>query len=145
MSETTRLARFVPYLLSITSNAVSERIAREYHSRFGLKIAEWRIMAVLGDTGEATQRELTELTVMDKVAVNRAVKALAERGLVDRAPKRSDGRSHMLELTGTGRELHDEILPLALGLEERMLDGLDGAEREALVSALAKIREAATG
>ena len=145
MSETTRLARFVPYLLSITSNAVSERIAREYHSRFGLKIAEWRIMAVLGDTGEATQRELTELTVMDKVAVNRAVKALAERGLVDRAPNRSDGRSHMLELTETGRELHDEILPLALGLEERMLDGLDGAEREALVSALAKIREAATG
>ena len=145
MSETTRLARFVPYLLSITSNAVSERIAREYHSRFGLKIAEWRIMAVLGDTGEATQRELTELTVMDKVAVNRAVKALAERGLVDRAPNRSDGRSHMLELTATGRELHDEILPLALGLEERMLDGLDGAEREALVSALAKIREAATG
>ncbi|MEB3415854.1 MarR family transcriptional regulator [Alteriqipengyuania sp. WL0013] len=145
MSETTRLARFVPYLLSITSNAVSERIAREYHSRFGLKIAEWRIMAVLGDTGEATQRELTELTVMDKVAVNRAVKALAERGLVDRAPNRSDGRSHMLELTATGRELHDEILPLALGLEERMLDGLDGPEREALVSALAKIREAATG
>ena len=145
MSETTRLARFVPYLLSITSNAVSERIAREYHSRFGLKIAEWRIMAVLGDTGEATQRELTELTVMDKVAVNRAVKALAERGLVDRAPNRSDGRSHMLELTATGRELHDEILPLALGLEERMLEGLDGAEREALVSALAKIREAATG
>ena len=145
MSETTRLARFVPYLLSITSNAVSERIAREYHSRFGLKIAEWRIMAVLGDTGEATQRELTELTVMDKVAVNRAVKALAERGLVDRAPNRSDGRSHMLELTATGRELHDEILPLALGMEERMLDGLDGAEREALVSALAKIREAATG
>ena len=145
MSETTRLARFVPYLLSITSNAVSERIAREYHSRFGLKIAEWRIMAVLGDTGEATQRELTELTVMDKVAVNRAVKALAERGLVDRAPNRSDGRSHMLELTETGRELHDEILPLALGLEERMLDGLDGPEREALVSALAKIREAATG
>ncbi|WJY19124.1 MarR family transcriptional regulator [Alteriqipengyuania flavescens] len=145
MSETTRLARFVPYLLSITSNAVSERIAREYHSRFGLKIPEWRIMAVLGDTGEATQRELTELTVMDKVAVNRAVKALAERGLVDRAPNRSDGRSHMLELTATGRELHDEILPLALGMEERMLDGLDGAEREALVSALAKIREAATG
>lgn len=144
MSETTRLGRFVPYLLSITSNAVSERIAREYHSRFGLRIAEWRIMAVLGDTGEATQRDLTKLTVMDKVAVNRAVKALADRGLVDRVPNRSDGRSHMLELTQTGRELHDEILPLALKLEETMLGALNEGEREALVSALDKMRRAAT-
>lgn len=144
MTDTTRLARFVPYLLSITSNAVSERIAREYHSRFGLRIAEWRIMAVLGDTGAATQRELTELTVMDKVAVNRAVKALVERELVDRAPNRSDGRSHTLELTETGRGLHDEILPLALGLEETLLARLTAQERDALVSALAKVREAAT-
>lgn len=144
MTETTRLGRFVPYLLSITSNAVSERIAREYHSRFGLRIAEWRVMAILGDTGEATQRDLTQLTVMDKVAVNRACKTLAARELITRAPNRSDGRSHLLELTATGRALHDEILPLALGLEERMLAALTESERQALVAALAKVRKAAS-
>ena len=35
-----RLADCLPYLLSITSNAVSDRIAAEYSSRFGLKIPD---------------------------------------------------------------------------------------------------------
>ena len=38
MSDQTRLADFLPYLLSVTSNAVSDRIADEYRARFGLKI-----------------------------------------------------------------------------------------------------------
>ncbi|MGQ3177250.1 MAG: MarR family winged helix-turn-helix transcriptional regulator, partial [Blastomonas fulva] len=110
MTETmTRLAEFMPYRISITSNAISDLIAREYRSRFGLKIAEWRVMAVLGDVGEATQRELVAATRMDKVAVNRATKALGERALIQRAPNMSDGRSHHLALTDTGRALYAEI------------------------------------
>ena len=45
------LAEFLPYQLSITSNAVSDLIARSYQGRFGLKIPEWRVMAVLGEAG----------------------------------------------------------------------------------------------
>ena len=67
-----RLADFLPYLLSVTSNAVRDRIAEEYSTSYGLRIPEWRIMAVLGDTGPATQRELATNTRMDKVAVNGA-------------------------------------------------------------------------
>src|SRR5690606_4023291 len=69
MTQTTPLSEFVPYQLSITSNAVSGRIALEYRQRFGLSVPEWRVMAVLGDSGPLTQRELTRLTLMDKVAV----------------------------------------------------------------------------
>ncbi|NCU12732.1 MAG: MarR family transcriptional regulator, partial [Sphingomonadaceae bacterium] len=86
MSDQTRLADFLPYLLSVTSNAVSDRIADEYRARFGLKIPEWRVMAVLGDAGPLTQRELVGATRMDKVAVNRACKVLEERGLLARSP-----------------------------------------------------------
>ena len=43
-----RLAEFLPYQLSIASNAVSTRIAEQYRKRFALKTTEWRIMAVLG-------------------------------------------------------------------------------------------------
>ncbi|HNN57079.1 MAG TPA: MarR family transcriptional regulator, partial [Novosphingobium sp.] len=57
-ADQTRLADFLPYLLSVTSNAVSDRIADEYRARFGLKIPEWRVMAVLGDAGAQTQRDL---------------------------------------------------------------------------------------
>lgn len=120
MTEHPRLNEFVPYLLSITSNAVSGRIAQEYRTRFGLSVPEWRVMAVLGDSGPLTQRDLTRLTVMDKVAVNRACKVLEERGLVSRRPNAQDGRSHLLELTESGARMHDEIMPLALEMERRL-------------------------
>jgi DNA-binding MarR family transcriptional regulator len=97
------LGEFLPYQLSITSNAVSEFIARSYRGRFGLKIPEWRVMAVLGERASATQRELVAATQMDKVTVNRASKALVERGLIGRAPNETDGRSHHLALTPVGR------------------------------------------
>jgi DNA-binding MarR family transcriptional regulator len=112
------LAKFLPYQLSITSSAVSDLIARSYHGRFGLKIPEWRVMAVLGERVSATQRQLCEATAMDKVTVNRASKALVDRGLLGRAPNETDGRSHHLELTATGRALYDDIVPLALDREE---------------------------
>ncbi len=42
------LDEFVPYRLSVLSNRVSGAIARQYTERFGLTMAEWRVMAVLG-------------------------------------------------------------------------------------------------
>ena len=123
-----RLADFLPYQLSVTSNAVSSLIARRYRARFGLKIAEWRVMAVLGDAGSATQRELTEATLMDKVAVNRACKVLEDRGLVARRPNAGDGRSHLLELTAEGRAIHGEVMPLARAIEAEIFSTLGDAE-----------------
>ena len=79
MKQSNRLAEFLPYRLSVTSNAVSQRIAQEYRNRWGLSVPEWRVMAVLGDSGPHTQRELTSMTIMDKVAVNRACKVLEDR------------------------------------------------------------------
>src|SRR5690606_15667461 len=72
MKDQTPLAEFLPHQLSLASDAVSTRIAMEYRARFGLSIPEWRAMAVIGDYGPLTQRDLTQLTLMDKVAVNRA-------------------------------------------------------------------------
>jgi DNA-binding MarR family transcriptional regulator len=134
------LAEFLPYQLSVTSNAVSDLIARSYRGRFALKIPEWRLMAVLGERASATQRELCEATAMDKVTVNRASKELVERGLVKRAPNETDGRSHHLALTGVGRELYAQIVPLALSVEAEIEAILGGDEAKALEAMLAKLR-----
>ena len=125
-----RLADFLPYQLSVTSNAVSSLIAERYRARFGLKITEWRVMAVLGDASAATQRELTEATLMDKVAVNRACKVLEDRGLVARRPNTTDGRSHLLELTAEGKAIHSEVMPLAREIEQEIFSTLDPQESE---------------
>src|SRR3546814_11512196 len=102
VAKTLNLDQFLPYRLSIASNALSERIAADYQNRFGLKIPEWRLMAVLGEGAPKTQRELVAKTRMDKVTVNRAAKALADRQLIRRQAHEADGRAHHLALTENG-------------------------------------------
>ncbi|AWW73936.1 MarR family transcriptional regulator [Erythrobacter sp. KY5] len=142
-----QLSAFLPYQLSIASNAVSALISERYRKRFGLKVTEWRVMAVLGDAGLRgeflTQRDLTEATLMDKVAVNRACKVLEERGLIARATNESDGRSHLLELTGEGQGIHREVMPLAKATELELLEGLSPAEENTLRKMLERVRRRA--
>lgn len=142
-AKTLNLDNFLPYRLSIASNALSQRIAKEYQNRFGLKIPEWRLMAVLGQGVPRTQRELVAITRMDKVTVNRAAKALADRQLIARQAHEADGRSHHLELTETGRSLYDAIVPIALAMEERLEKPLSAAERATLMAILTKLTAAA--
>ena len=130
------LCEFLPYQLSITSNAVSDLIARAYRGRFALKVPEWRLMAVLGEVASATQRELVEATAMDKVTVNRASKALEDRGLICRAPNAADGRSHHLALTATGRELYEQIVPMALSVEAELFASEEARALEAMLTKL---------
>lgn len=140
MQPTMPLSQFLPYQLSITSNAVSGRIAQEYRQHFGLSVPEWRVMAVLGDSGPLTQRELTQRTLMDKVAVNRACKVLEERGLAARTPNAQDGRSHHLELTETGKTMHGQIMPLALEMERRVFTGFTAEEMAQFRALLERVR-----
>lgn len=139
----TKLDDFIPYQLSTASNAVSDLIAQEYKSRFGLKIPEWRVMAVLGDRGASTQRHLVEASLMDKVTVNRAVKALVDRKLLDRTPNDADGRSHHLKLSETGNELYDQIMPAAEAMEKKVMAVLNNEELAQLSGFLSKIRKSA--
>ena len=136
-----RLADFLPYLLSVTSNAVSDRIAEEYRAHFDLKIPEGRVMAVLGDAGALTQRDLVRATLMDKVAVNRACKVLEDRGLAMRSPNDRDGRSHHLELTAAGRAMHGQIMPMALGMERCIFAAFSEEERRQFNLLLLRLRE----
>ncbi|OGS49879.1 MAG: MarR family transcriptional regulator [Erythrobacter sp. RIFCSPHIGHO2_12_FULL_63_10] len=139
-----RLADFLPYQLSITSNAVSSLIAGRYRARFGLKITEWRVMAVLGDVGAATQRELAEATLMDKVAVNRACKVLEDRGLLARQPNTLDGRSHMLTLTDEGKAIHGEVMPLARESEAEIFAVLSEEDQVQFRALLLRLLDRAT-
>jgi DNA-binding MarR family transcriptional regulator len=118
------LDRFLPYRLSVLSNRVSQDIARLYAERFGLGITQWRILAVLGRYPDLSATEVAERTAMDKVAVSRAVASLLEAGLLRRRAHGADRRKSVLELSARGYRIYDEVAPLALAFEQRLLAGL---------------------
>jgi DNA-binding MarR family transcriptional regulator len=143
MTRVLRLDSFVPYRLSIASNAVSDVIAGAYRALFGLNVPEWRLITVLAERGAATQFGLGSATRMDKVTVSRAAIALVDRGLVKRSPNPDDKRSHLLTLTSQGRALYDQVAPKALALEDTILSGFKPAEVATLLGMLQRLHDAA--
>lgn len=139
-----RLDAFLPYRLSVASNAVSARISASYRKRFGLKIAEWRLIAILAEGDEMTPQALGSAARIDKISVSRAATALIERGLIIAQDNPSDGRSHLLALTPEGLSLYGEIAPAALAMEAELLAGFSPEER-ALLDALLRRIEIAAG
>lgn len=123
------LERFLPYRLSVLSNRVSQTIADTYVERFGLAVTEWRVIAVLGRFPGLSASGVAERTAMDKVAVSRAVARLLERGLLEREVHGDDRRRSVLALSEAGYRIYDEVAPLALECERRLLAHLDPGER----------------
>ena len=137
-----RLERFLPYRLSVLSNRVSQDIAGLYSKRFGLSITEWRVMAVLGHEQNLSANQVAERTAMDKVAVSRAVSQLQEKKLLLRQMHGQDRRRSELKLSAKGRAVFDQIVPLALALERRILASLEPSEQSQLLAILDKLEAA---
>jgi DNA-binding MarR family transcriptional regulator len=133
------LEHFLPYRLSVLSNTVSRAIADMYERRFALSITEWRVMAVLGRYDGLSARQVAERTAMDKVAVSRALARLIEAGRVQRRVADHDKRQSVLRLSAKGWKVYEQIAPLALEHERRLLAHLDDDEREWLGRILDKL------
>lgn len=137
------LDQFIPYRLSVASNVVSDVIASAYEALFGLTIPEWRVIAVVAENDGITQQAICTATRMDKVTVSRATIALADRGLIARAPNSADRRSRLLALTGSGQALYADVAPKALEFEQRIFSRFPAEELEQFMTMLRAIERRA--
>ncbi len=137
------LEDFLPYRLSITSHTVSTNIARVYEKRFGVSIPEWRVIAILGRYPGLSAVEVADRTLMDKVAVSRAVTKLVKNGRIDRQFADADRRRSILNLSEAGRDVHNEIAPLALQFERDLLRDISDEDYEIFSTVLAEMLEKA--
>ncbi len=135
------LENFLPYRLSVLSNRISQTIADAYVERFNLAVTEWRVIAVLGRFPDLSANAVAERTAMDKVAVSRSVARLLERGLLQREMHGDDRRRSVLALSQAGYRIYDEVAPLALECERRLLAHLSADERATLDALLDRLME----
>ncbi len=137
------LEDFLPYRLSITSHTVSTNIARVYEKRFGVSIPEWRVIAVLGRYPGLSAVEVADRTLMDKVAVSRAVTKLIKNGRIDREFADADRRRSILNLSEEGKKVHNEIAPLALEFEQQLVQNISQDDFETFNSILEQLLDKA--
>ena len=130
LSDELILEDFLPYRLAVLSHTVSNKIASVYEERFKVSVPEWRVIAILGRFPGLSAVEVAQRTMLDKVAVSRAVTKLIKNGRLDREFADADRRRSILNLSEEGRRVHDEIAPLALRFERDLLHGISADDYE---------------
>ncbi|WP_432148739.1 MarR family winged helix-turn-helix transcriptional regulator [Streptomyces sp. bgisy029] len=106
----------------------------------GLTRAEFDLLGAVRRTDrELTPGELARETFSSGAAVTKRLRALQERGLVDRRGDERDRRVAHVRLTGEGRALVDRLLPEQLAYERAVLSGLGEESRGELGSVLGEL------
>lgn len=126
------LDQFLPYQLSVLAGRVSRGFAERYRKKFGLSIAEWRVMAHLSQTDSVSVRDIHLRADLEKSKASRAAARLEEAGLVAKRADEGDRRLVALSLTAKGRQMMAELIPLARSYEAELLAGLPAEDRAAL-------------
>jgi DNA-binding MarR family transcriptional regulator len=127
-----QLDDFVTFRLAGLAQLVARHGRREYADRFGLSIAQWRILALVAREGETTLNDLADRVRYDKSQISRAISALVERGAVNRTVSPTDLRSNVVSLTAAGRALYEAAMPLGRERQRELLATLTPDQRREL-------------
>lgn len=132
------LEQFLPYQLAVLSARVSGEFSTLYRQKFGISVAEWRVVAHLSQSGSVSVREIHERVDMDKSKVSRAASRLETRGYITKTSNPDDGRLVALALTQKGKAMVAELAPLARDFDARLMREL-GDEAPKFRAALSRL------
>ena len=107
--------------------------------RFGLTAPSFAVIATLRRAGppyQRTQRALMDALQLTGGTISVRVDRLEKDGIVERVPDPNDQRGVLVRLTEKGLALFDQIIPLHLANEDRLLSALSQEQREQLASLL---------
>jgi DNA-binding MarR family transcriptional regulator len=92
--------------------------------RHGLCGSDFEVLDVLsGESCAFRVQEISERVHLSQSALSRLIARLEKDGLVERGMCAEDRRGVRVTLTGKGRALHDEVLPLQRAVLTKMLAG----------------------
>jgi len=103
--------------------------------------AQFDIIATLGNTSGMPLKELGEKSLITKGTLTGVVDRLVDKNLVRRIASPSDGRSQIVQLTGTGEALFTRVFPAHLAHIGRAFIDLSPEELNAMEATLHRLRE----
>ena len=127
----------------VLSNTLARAAARYYPRRFGVRLAEWRVIDALHAGRGISANQISQWLQTDKAWVGRSVERLIAAGYVRRRPDPQHGRRLLLTLTAKGERAYAAIATAAQRRHDNVLKALTAEERQVLERALGKLQERA--
>ena len=126
-------------LVHILSNRIGRGFYGEVETKYGVTIAEWRVMLTLAAKAGVSAAEITNRWAIEKMAVNRAIQRLVDNGHVSRTRDPDDRRIYQLALTAKGNKLYEKIMPQADKRYNELISAVSEDELNTMVEALRKM------
>lgn len=117
---------------------------KDFFARHGLEHWEFDVLSTLRRSGGPdglTAGDLIKATMVTSGAITNRIDRMAAKDLVRRAPDAKDRRTIRIQLTDHGQEVVDELMPLHVDNEIRLLAGMDRAELDQLGDLLRRLAE----
>lgn len=122
-----------------------DREIREFLAQFGLEPGEFDILSTLRRSGEPdglTASSFLRASLVTSGAITLRIDRMQAKGLVIRVRDPLDRRSIRISLSSQGLELVDRVLPLHFANHMRLIQELNGDERDSLEGILSNLLEA---
>jgi DNA-binding MarR family transcriptional regulator len=111
---------------------VVARLSRQYvPARLGVPRTDMRLLNLLDGTDGVTVNEIARRAHIDRAWVSRCMRRLEKVGLVSRRGSQVDARVCVVSLSAKGRAALDQIRPLTVTREKRLLEGIDATRFKA--------------
>lgn len=129
------LERYLPYRLTVIAGRLSTDLAKQYKSKFGISVPEWRVLLNVGYAKGLSVRDIEKRVSLEKSKVSRAASKLEAKGYLTKHTGDNDKRLVKLTLTEDGINLLNELVPIAQDFQAQ-LEEILGEKVEGLHAAL---------
>jgi DNA-binding MarR family transcriptional regulator len=125
--------------------AVLDHELNEVLRPHGMTLTQYNVLRILRGTGEAglCGREVGERLISPVPDVSRLLERMEDLGVVRRERDDQDRRHVTARITETGRRLLETVTPELDAVERARFGGLSESALQAVIAALAHVREAA--
>lgn len=131
--------RSVPGLIGVFESLYTQASTQMLRREFGVSLAEARIILLVGAEPGIPGLRVSKVFGIDRALVSRSLRTLVAKRLLDVGRDTRHARRQNLQLTETGRALHDAIVCLSMKREAILLSDFSPSDRDMLLAMLTKL------
>lgn len=114
----------------------SNRLSNQHLKKWGLTISQFDLLVQVGANQPLSQQELANKLLVSKGNITQMLVKLENAGFIRREQK---WRIKYISLTGSGRQLYEEVVPAQEQFQALQFKGLNKEEQKQLLGLLKKL------
>lgn len=128
-----------PMMLINDVSRMTNNIVRREHDKYNLPASYRHIFFHLAHEDGCTQLQLVNKTKLKPPTVSITLQKMESDGYVKRITDESDMRQTLVYLTDKGMDLHKSMFEKILEIEEKVMTGITGEERDLMCDILNRV------